>query len=752
MGTSESLSWTVACRRILEARSNEPERVFGTLVTATRQLMGADGASVISWRQMGARQLVHSGSTPDSFPDTRLTGVLSVHSDMWMVSVPVRGEVDLIVWRSSKRPQFRDEDIELLCLLATLAGTEVGLTEAALSSLYGVARKLLGSRDLDEVLLEIVTAAAQVLRAEISSVFLLAPGQDTLEAKASVGHRTIDTTRLKVKKGQGLVGHVFQAGATYYVDDWSTDPVISKEFLRIASLEGSKSAIGAPMNVDGDTVGVLAAWRRRRSLFSDGDVEVISALADLGAIAVQRAVSADALQEMSDSLRQANGALAQRVGEAEHALHIHERLTRIVVDGAELATVISALGEITGKDVAVVGFEGSVIQAGTAWLVDLLRASRRRRLPRVGATASVLGPDSQGRHAIAVKIRSAGFEWAELGVASEPQPPALDVLATEQAATACAVLLARQDAVAAAVRRLESEFVWDLLEGRVASEAEALVRAHQLARDLPATARVVVLSTVFPSRQAGLDRPAPDQLERSGLGLARSMAELLDSHGLRARYGRRGQVLAMIIPAPRSLDDTRRLCGEMLELARRLGRHVLMGVSSPINSLASYPAGYRQAQYAMHASSPSDVEALLFEDLGVLQFLLEPAQRADLDGYVRQILGPLIDYDREHGSHLVETVAAYLRCDCHLQRAAAAVYVHHKTMSYRLARVSALTGLRLDDQEDRFRLHLALKILGLQNKTAPWGTGDPQGADTPWSPDETGGAYAGPAPRGAAWE
>jgi sugar diacid utilization regulator/GAF domain-containing protein len=719
VATSDSFNWAMACRRILEARSHEPERVFGALATAARQLTDADGTSVISWRPPGAQQLVRSGSRLRRLPESRLTSAVTAAGGVWMVSVPVRGEVDLVTWRSGQGPRFGDEDVELLRLLATLAGTAMGLTETALSSLYGVARKLLGSRDLDEVLLEIVTTAAQVLRAEIASVFLLAPGGDTLEAKASVGHRTIDTARLKVKRGQGLVGHVLQTGAIYCVDDWSTDPVISKEFLRIASLEGSRSSIGAPMNVDGETVGVLAAWRRRRSLFSDGDVEVIRALADLGAVAVQRAVSADALRDMSDSLRQANNALAQRVSEAEHALRIHERLTRIVVDGAELPAVIGTLGEITGKDVAAVGFEGTVIQAGAAWLVDLLRSSRGHHSPRVGATALMLGPDSQGRHAIAVKIRSAGFEWAELGVASEPQPPALDVQAAEQAATACAVLLARQDAVAAAVRRLESEFVWDLLEGRIGSETEALVHAHQLARDLPAAARVVLLSTGPPADRAAVDRSAPDQLERSSLGLARSMAELLDSYGLHARYGRRGQLLAVIIPDPRSLDDTRRLCGDMLELARRVGSRIQLGVSSPVNSITEYPAGYRQALYAMHASSPSDASASLFEDLGVLQFLLEPAHRSDLDSYVTRVLGPLIAYDREHGSHLVDTVAAYLQCNCHLQRAAATLFVHHKTMSYRLARVSTLTGLRLDDQEDRFRLHLALKILSLQGKVSP---------------------------------
>ena len=35
------------------------------------------------------------------------------------------------------------------------------------------------------------------------------------------------------------------------------------------------------------------------------------------------------------------------------------------------------------------------------------------------------------------------------------------------------------------------------------------------------------------------------------------------------------------------------------------------------------------------------------------------------------------------------------------------------TVSYRLARVTELTGLSLDNQEDRFRVQLACKILAL---------------------------------------
>jgi sugar diacid utilization regulator len=532
-----------------------------------------------------------------------------------------------------------------------------------------------------------------------------------------VGHRTVDTARLRVKKGQGLVGHVFQVGAIHRVDDWGTDPVITKEFLRIANTEGTRSAIGAPMDVEGQTVGVLAAWRRRRSVFSESDAELIRAMADLGAVAVQRAVAAQAMQDMSKSLVDVNSELAHHVQEAEHALRIHERLTRIVVDGAELQTLLQALRDITGKDVAIVGFEGTVIQTGADWLADLIRAQRARKhkVQSVGATASLLGPDGQERHAVVVKILSGGIEWGELAISSASRPVALDVLAAEQAATACAVLLSRQDAVAAAVRRLESEFVWDLLEGRIDSDAEAIVRAHQLARELPRVSRVVLLSAGPAGCQAYGSRPSPEQIERPGPDLAKRVADLLDSHGVHARLGWRGQILAMIIPDAGSADDTRRLCTEIVERGRKGADGATIGVSAPVTAITQYPAAFRQATHAMRISSPGDKSVLLFEDLGLLQFLIEPAERADFDLYLERVLGALIDYDRKHGSNLVGTLAAYLDSDCHLQHAAAALFIHHKTMSYRLARISTLTGLQLDSQEDRFRLHLALKILELRH-------------------------------------
>ncbi|MEU2333600.1 helix-turn-helix domain-containing protein [Streptomyces sp. NPDC006654] len=58
---------------------------------------------------------------------------------------------------------------------------------------------------------------------------------------------------------------------------------------------------------------------------------------------------------------------------------------------------------------------------------------------------------------------------------------------------------------------------------------------------------------------------------------------------------------------------------------------------------------------------------------------------------------------------LARTAEVYLDCAGQAGRTAAALAIHRQTLYYRLSRVEQLTGLDLDDGEDRLLLHMALK-------------------------------------------
>lgn len=58
---------------------------------------------------------------------------------------------------------------------------------------------------------------------------------------------------------------------------------------------------------------------------------------------------------------------------------------------------------------------------------------------------------------------------------------------------------------------------------------------------------------------------------------------------------------------------------------------------------------------------------------------------------------------------LARTAEIYLDCAGQAGRTAAELGIHRQTLYYRLSRVEQLTGLDLDDGEDRLLLHMALK-------------------------------------------
>ena len=74
------------------------------------------------------------------------------------------------------------------------------------------------------------------------------------------------------------------------------------------------------------------------------------------------------------------------------------------------------------------------------------------------------------------------------------------------------------------------------------------------------------------------------------------------------------------------------------------------------------------------------------------------------------VIGPLLEYDRTKDGELLKTLRAYFDADCSQRAAADTLFIHHKTLSYRLKQIRELTGLDLNCHTDRMRTDLALRI------------------------------------------
>ncbi|GAA2525278.1 hypothetical protein GCM10010423_18720 [Streptomyces levis] len=142
------------------------------------------------------------------------------------------------------------------------------------------------------------------------------------------------------------------------------------------------------------------------------------------------------------------------------------------------------------------------------------------------------------------------------------------------------------------------------------------------------------------------------------------------------------------------------------------------GVATAGAGLAGLGAAWREASAAARAALAEPRLGPVAEWAAIGPFRLLTALPAEVarDPVVQTLLVPA---HRE----LARTAEVYLDCAGQAARAAAELGIHRQTLYYRLSRIEKLTGLDLDDGEDRLLLHMALKGARL----SPGGTTGPSG-------------------------
>src|SRR5438477_8090504 len=163
------------------------------------------------------------------------------------------------------------------------------------AAIEAVAIDILSVREVDQVLLSIARHTLALLDSDMAGVFLREG--EHLVMRSCVGHRRARTACLCIERGHGLAGRVLETAEPCKVDSYLESDAISHEFNPLALAEDTQSALGAPLIVHGEVIGVLEVWRRHRPVFTDRHVRRIVTVANLAAIAIENARLYDRQQD-----------------------------------------------------------------------------------------------------------------------------------------------------------------------------------------------------------------------------------------------------------------------------------------------------------------------------------------------------------------------------------------------------------------------------------------------------------------------
>src|SRR5215468_9636727 len=388
-----------------------------------------------------------------------------------------------------------------------------------------------------------------------------------------------------------------------------------------------------------------------------------------------------------------NAALAETVTSLQRSMDIHERLTRVAVSGEGQPGIARALHELTGMPVAIEDRYGNLSAwAGPGQPSPYPKESFAKREHLLRRLMRDSKPVRDGERLILLASPRSDVIGVLALVDPGRRADHADLVALEHGATVLSMELARLRGIADTELRLRRDLVHDLLEGT--DDASALSRAEALDYDLRRPHRVVIVE---------------------GKGRARAHDALLNAVRRAIRKTRQAGLVeawsgdvAIVTAGQADWEQLRRA------VVSDLGGQCHIGVGGSCARPSELPRSLREAGLALRLQKTllPGSGACEYPRLGIFRMLAAIPDLTDVEEFVREWLGRLIDYDARRKAELVRTLTQYLEHGGNYDATAAELSVHKSTLKYRLQRIRELTGVELNDPDVHFNLQLATRAWG----------------------------------------
>jgi sugar diacid utilization regulator len=476
-----------------------------------------------------------------------------------------------------------------------------------------------------------------------------------------------------------------------------------------------RAILAVPLVFDGEVIGMLYVDDEAgEHPYSDDDVELAALFGRLAALVVRQAQLHSRLAGQARQVAQQRQAL-------EHLDDLHARLTRAVLEGADIDAVVRLLSELAGKPVVLFGPELEVRAWAAPPVLGLTAPpdlpAHVRALPAVretiaglavGQPSAIIPPQRalglSRRHLLCVLVvegqRAGYLDIVEMGGLLGP----MDARLAEHGATVVSLQVLSERRQAEAEGQARDDVLADLLRGsrdpeQLARRAQRIgvdaARPHVLVRfatqdcapELTASQRRALL--VRSVRRLGLSEPPT-------VGLPGAVVLLFRVPDDEPRAALR-----------RLHDGLRRVLDEVRERAG-FRRAVVSGVC---HGVADLPAATREIEEvdALVAAFGDRTGVVPVDGMGALRLVATGGRVAEAVRFAEECLGPL----RRSGGELDATLRAYLRCGAQVRATAEALGVHENTVRYRLGRIERVAGIDVRKFDALLAAQLAVQVLEL---------------------------------------
>jgi signal transduction histidine kinase len=318
----------------------EPQEALQLIVREAVRLVGANSGSVALLTPGGYLEIEASEGLPPEAARSRLSAAQGVTG--WVVRtgktacvgdvrqdpryVPLRAEVrselavplevrgqvrGVLNVDADRLEAFGEGDLELLeSIAAEAAGVihhtwlyqQIRQKARLLETLVAVGQTINSTLNLNDALQGITREACLLMEARVCSLLLLDESRAWLDLRAHFGAGPAYVSRPRLSVEESLVGAVVRRRKPIQeVNVQTSSRYASAEAARAEHLV---SLLSVPLLYAGQAIGVLNVYKGQPYTFSDDEVRILSAFAELSALALEKARLYERVVDLEERLRQ----------------------------------------------------------------------------------------------------------------------------------------------------------------------------------------------------------------------------------------------------------------------------------------------------------------------------------------------------------------------------------------------------------------------------------------------------------------
>ena len=142
-------------------------------------------------------------------------------------------------------------------------------------------------------------------------------------------------------------------------------------------------------------------------------------------------------------------------------------------------------------------------------------------------------------------------------------------------------------------------------------------------------------------------------------------------------------------------------------LYRKKDTDFQIGIGKSVEGYQRLKESYHEASQAIKyieiirlVTGDKNKSVVHYSNLGFFQIFGEIDDVTELERYIPETLKKLYLYDDEHKGELITTLQMYLKNNQSIKKTASAMFVHYRTISYRLEKIKQISGINFDNANE----------------------------------------------------